>query len=343
MPDHEPPINLSCLSALQELDLRGNIFTRVPFDIGALDRLHNLQLSYCERLEVLPKLPGNVQTVAANHCTALRELPVDIGLGSSEKCDFSFIECHKLVNMNGGADGLLKSILQKLLKIIFQDPYRERTFNFYLPGSEVPRWFICRSTGAATTLKLDADWFDDSFKGFMVCAAFFSGNCEDNSVYWYKFNYSVRVDGMEESPSTSFVVSKSHGAIWSRHLWASYVFRRQWARYNGDPEAEGISHRVKVRFHSYDTGAKVIGCGIHPVYSNQTGGNGFLGSMRTSSGLDNSRIESPEVSSYPKRERGCYSFSDPADGAGSMAYGDYEEGLNPQKIHVRSCPFSTLS
>ncbi|KAI4388865.1 hypothetical protein MLD38_001156 [Melastoma candidum] len=343
MPDHEPPINLSCLSALQELDLRGNIFTRVPFDIGALDRLHNLQLSYCERLEVLPKLPGNVQTVAANHCTALRELPVDIGLGSSEKCDFSFIECHKLVNMNGGADGLLKSILQKLLMIIFQDPDRERTFNFYLPGSEVPRWFICRSTGATTTLKLDADWFDDSFKGFVVCAAFFSCNCEDNSVYWYKFNYSVRVDGMEESPSTSFVMSKSHGAIWSRHLWASYVFRRQWARYNGDPEAEGISHRVKVRFHSYDTGAKVIGCGIHPVYSNQTEGNGFLGSMRTSSSLDNSSIESPDVSSYPKRKRCCNSFSDAADGAGSMAYGDYEEGLNPQKIHVRSCPFSTLS
>ncbi|KAI4388867.1 hypothetical protein MLD38_001158 [Melastoma candidum] len=128
LPDYETIVDLSCLSSLQNLDLKYNRFTRVPFDISGLHGLVSLWLSYCENLEVLPELPRNVQMVAANHCPELRAMPDHTGLDCSEQCDISVINCPKLVS--GGAEGLIKSILQKLLQIVLKEPDRGRTFKF---------------------------------------------------------------------------------------------------------------------------------------------------------------------------------------------------------------------
>lgn len=120
--DHAVPIDLSGLSSLEHLDLTGNNFARVPFDVSLLKKLESLGLESCERLEALPSLPPGIRLVIANHCPSLETLPDDIGIALSQKCDFSFVNCQKLANCasNDVANRLLKSLLQNQLQTGFK-------------------------------------------------------------------------------------------------------------------------------------------------------------------------------------------------------------------------------
>ncbi|XP_024045030.1 disease resistance-like protein DSC1 isoform X2 [Citrus clementina] len=71
----ELPENLGQLSLLRELYLEKNNFERIPESIIHLSKLAYLKLSYCERLQSLPKLPCNLSELDAHHCTALESSP----------------------------------------------------------------------------------------------------------------------------------------------------------------------------------------------------------------------------------------------------------------------------
>ncbi|KAH9781649.1 Disease resistance-like protein DSC1 [Citrus sinensis] len=71
----ELPENLGQLSLLLELYLEKNNFERIPESIIHLSKLAYLKLSYCERLQSLPKLPCNLSELDAHHCTALESSP----------------------------------------------------------------------------------------------------------------------------------------------------------------------------------------------------------------------------------------------------------------------------
>ncbi|KAI4388870.1 hypothetical protein MLD38_001160 [Melastoma candidum] len=305
--DHAEPIDLSCLSLLEQLDLTGNNFTRLPFDVSRLQKLESLGLESCERLEALPSLPCGMRMVIANHCSSLKMLPDEIGVALSRKCEFSFVNCHKLDNFSSNrvADRLLRSLLQNQFKTGSKEPQPGRPSNFQIPGCEVPRWFICRSDGRDNaTIQMGSGWFDDFFQGFIVSAVFEDAGLGNSSSSYYEFSYSIGVDRKVQFPSTSFLMSKSYGTINSKHLWLSFISQRRWLLYSEFPQDDGRC-QVQVQFYSCNPDIRVISCGIHPVYSEGGKGPSEVGEIQWSSSVNFGHNIIPSHLELPAVGDGC--------------------------------------
>lgn len=113
----ELPESLGQLSSLCELHLDKNNFERMPESIINLSELTLLNLSYCERLRSLPKLPCNLTHMDANHCVLLEAVSglsilFKTGTSSNNFKSFCFRNCFKL-----DQDELRKIVEDDLRKI----------------------------------------------------------------------------------------------------------------------------------------------------------------------------------------------------------------------------------
>ncbi|CAI0376811.1 unnamed protein product [Linum tenue] len=72
--DGSLPGDLSCLSVLQNLDLRGNLISSLPGSIDKLTKLESLTLDRCTGLQSLPKLPLSLEELKAEGCTSLQKI-----------------------------------------------------------------------------------------------------------------------------------------------------------------------------------------------------------------------------------------------------------------------------
>ncbi|KAH1083944.1 hypothetical protein J1N35_023705 [Gossypium stocksii] len=66
------PSDISRLSCLEELDLGGNNFIRIPSCLTQISKLEFLRLSDCRALKSLPELPTSIEGVTLNGCTSLQ-------------------------------------------------------------------------------------------------------------------------------------------------------------------------------------------------------------------------------------------------------------------------------
>ncbi|XP_044511592.1 disease resistance-like protein DSC1 [Mangifera indica] len=69
------PNNIGRLSSLKCLLLGRNFFDSTPESIVYLSKLSYLDVSYCERLRILPLLPRNLEIIDANNCISLEASP----------------------------------------------------------------------------------------------------------------------------------------------------------------------------------------------------------------------------------------------------------------------------
>ncbi|KAJ1383734.1 Leucine-rich repeat domain superfamily [Sesbania bispinosa] len=106
--------DLGSLTLLQELNLSGNNFVNPPTHcISNLSMLQILTLTDCQRLESLPMLPPNVQSLYTTNCTQLKPLNLD--------------------------EQMLWKIFESHLHLDQMDYLPELWF--IIPGSEIPPWF----------------------------------------------------------------------------------------------------------------------------------------------------------------------------------------------------------
>ena len=91
------PNVLGCLSSLEGLNLRGNNFVCLPESIIQLSNLEWLYLDGCTHLQMLPKLPLNINNISATGCTSLETLS-DFG---PRIC---LTNCDKLIKNQGYGD-----------------------------------------------------------------------------------------------------------------------------------------------------------------------------------------------------------------------------------------------
>ncbi|CAL8107638.1 unnamed protein product [Prunus armeniaca] len=68
------PKDLSSLISLENLDLAGNDFCRLP-SLSRLSKLHDLSLNKCKNLRAIPDLPTNLKVLKADGCIALEKMP----------------------------------------------------------------------------------------------------------------------------------------------------------------------------------------------------------------------------------------------------------------------------
>jgi len=82
-------VDFSGLSALEELDLRGNKFSRLPSGLGFLPKLKVLYVGGCEYLVSIPDLPSSLVSLFAYRCKSLKRVRIP-----SEPKKKLYIELH---------------------------------------------------------------------------------------------------------------------------------------------------------------------------------------------------------------------------------------------------------
>ncbi|XP_018506279.2 disease resistance protein RPV1 [Pyrus x bretschneideri] len=146
--DYAIPKDLGSLISLQDLNLRGNDFLRLP-SLTGLSKLETLRLSGCRKLQTIPDLPTNLKFLYAFDCPALgivpkfsemanvRQLNVSdstkltkvVGLGKSLNT-MTWIDMKRCTNLTAE---FRKNILQGWTSCGFG--------GIFLHGNYVPDWF----------------------------------------------------------------------------------------------------------------------------------------------------------------------------------------------------------
>ncbi|TXG60263.1 hypothetical protein EZV62_014836 [Acer yangbiense] len=139
------PETLGCLTSLETLHLDGNNFKSIPGSIINLSKLHTLNISYCERLRVLPELPARICIKVVN-CTSLEVLSYFSFENEQFQLEASFINYLKLDR--NILNDVVKDTLQKIQvptalfkKSYYQQVYKGVSPSFYMkyPRSEIPK------------------------------------------------------------------------------------------------------------------------------------------------------------------------------------------------------------
>jgi len=93
------PIDLGCLSSLEELDLARNNFRNLPHCISQLPKLRTLWLTKCTSLQSISELPTSLTSLHATDCTSIETLSYLSNLKSPPT--FFLTNCQKLVEIQG--------------------------------------------------------------------------------------------------------------------------------------------------------------------------------------------------------------------------------------------------
>ncbi|KAL9994338.1 putative TIR domain, P-loop containing nucleoside triphosphate hydrolase [Helianthus debilis subsp. tardiflorus] len=158
--DGEIPSDISELCTLQELNLSWNDFSRLDFSLSQLTQLKRLNISGCEQLLELPKLPSSLAILNADSCKSL------VSFGDSHtKCEWL---CQ--VSLMGGSiinDG------RRLLQYMLEGKATENgSMLLQLTDTNIPKGFIPNLLmGSRCGLQLPGNWCND-FSGFLMCVVF---------------------------------------------------------------------------------------------------------------------------------------------------------------------------
>ncbi|KAL6123035.1 hypothetical protein ACLB2K_075558 [Fragaria x ananassa] len=181
------PNDISSLSSLKRLELRGNNFVSLPAGIHLLSKLRIINVEDCKRLQQLPELPVNhALHVRVNNCTSLQVFP--------EPSDKYFllkgINCLSTV-ANQDASYFLYSALKRLLE------ETSSVSHFVIPGSEIPEWFKNNQTvGGSVIEKLPSDASKSKLIAFAVCALIQPQDGDDCIRYaWYNYSTGACLGG----------------------------------------------------------------------------------------------------------------------------------------------------
>ncbi|KAK2975537.1 hypothetical protein RJ640_024415 [Escallonia rubra] len=116
------PPDISCLSSLEMLDIRGNDFVNLPTSMSQFPRLQTLWLLGCKKLQVIPELPQSIMKVFADDCVSLQGLPGPL---------------HRYTNL--------------------QVPEVDDG-SFVLPGRDIPEHLGIENTGWSFSVRLPPQW-----------------------------------------------------------------------------------------------------------------------------------------------------------------------------------------
>ncbi|TXG67430.1 hypothetical protein EZV62_008705 [Acer yangbiense] len=179
----ELPDDIGCLTSLESLCLERNNFESIPESIINLSNLEFLDISYCQRIKVLPKFRYWTH-ISAVDCTSLEELSCpsfhnDIFAKHSQSIEANFSNCFKLnrnLRNNFVNDTLLNLLnIQGLAASVKRRSHHQVYKGAPLcgcmcyPGCEIPEFFNIRSNGSSINVNLPPDWSNYNFLCFALC------------------------------------------------------------------------------------------------------------------------------------------------------------------------------
>ncbi|GMJ12381.1 hypothetical protein like AT5G17680 [Hibiscus trionum] len=215
------PTDISCLSALKNLDLGGNNFISIPSSLTRLSNLQYLGLENCRALKSLPELPESIEKVRLDGCDSL-ELVVNPSKirNSTDQAWFRGTHCYRLAkNINA------LTLLKKLLKVFANS---RKIFDVIMPGSEIPEWFSHQGVGFSIKLPLPLDIRnDDQWMGVAFCCNFTNGDAATDEYIMCKAVMHGRNSGHPR------IVNESGfdlGKRFNQPVTRDHLFLRYWSR-----------------------------------------------------------------------------------------------------------------
>ncbi|KAK6805222.1 hypothetical protein RDI58_003007 [Solanum bulbocastanum] len=193
--DTRIPYDLSVLSSLKYLSLRGNPICTLPGSLKSLTMLQSLQLADCTRLQWIPELPLSLQILNASNCRSLNKvtnLP-----NFMRSLDLHLENCEKLVEVQGvfkldpieDIDDILDLCCLDNLEVRAVDVelcnylsstkskcpvqglYEFGIHNIYIPGGKVPPKFSNISTGSSIDFTVPP-LPNAKIQGLNICVAY---------------------------------------------------------------------------------------------------------------------------------------------------------------------------
>ncbi|KAK9063770.1 hypothetical protein SSX86_017642 [Deinandra increscens subsp. villosa] len=166
--DGETPSDIGELSCLRELDLGGNYFKRLQFNLSQLTRLKFLNLSYCKSLVEFPKLPSRLAILLADGCGELKAIA-----GTHKSCKrLCQISLQWGTIINDGSR-LLESMLQG-------HAIENRNMLLEIGGVEIANGFRPPLVqGNRCRLQLPENCYNE-FSGFLMCVVLRPGTYIDD-------------------------------------------------------------------------------------------------------------------------------------------------------------------
>ncbi|VVA38226.1 PREDICTED: TMV resistance [Prunus dulcis] len=225
------PVDIGCLSSLEELNLSRNNFVSLPASIGCLPKLKSLKANGCQKLQQLPHLRfGLVENdfysirIYTEDCTSLKMLP-KLSIKNRRRSYVGFVlscvNCIGLVE-NEGCDAILGMLWIGLDWGFLQVPrWNIPTFQIVIPGSRIPEWFNNQSVGDSLIVELPpctmSIWI-------AFCAVFEEGAPVDHPNPPHDLSTYFRIECRpgEGGPVRCNPITKGH--LLSPHLWVSCLY-----------------------------------------------------------------------------------------------------------------------
>ncbi|XP_031261121.1 TMV resistance protein N-like [Pistacia vera] len=248
----EIPSEVGNLVSLQNLYLGKNNFVSLPSTINRLPMLMKLRLNNCHRLQSLPELPPNLQTLNVNYCASLKRLP-----NALQSCMIPYrAECICCRNCLKLSD--YKTSVPSTPKEL-PNPIGEMT-SIVIPGTEVPKWFSHQSEGSSIRIKCLPDM---KLKGFFVTAVHFIQKHFPALID----NAYLRFRGNQEGENPNEIDLRAEdnyfqGTV-SDHLWLIYIPIRFFCT---------VPHKYFFEFEFDTSGCPAITvsrCAAHPIYEEE--------------------------------------------------------------------------
>ncbi|KAG8479614.1 hypothetical protein CXB51_029416 [Gossypium anomalum] len=284
------PSDISGLSSLKLIDLKGNNFISIPASIIRLSKLYSIRLSNCKMLKSLPELPTSIEDVWIDGCSSL-----EVVASPSKVCnlvDSAFIRainCFKLAeNINA------LTLLKKLLKAFVNS---RKMFDIIMPGSEIPEWFSQQTTDFSIKIPLPINLRKDSqWIGVACCCVFVNNDALRDDEYIGCGAYIYCRNSEQASCNGSIFRGRNPrridwrgwllGKRFNQHIMKDHLFLRYWSRDKlypfsledkfGDCETnklwatdclDKICDELEVSFiDRFGRRAKVKKCGVRIVY-----------------------------------------------------------------------------
>ncbi|MBA0654726.1 hypothetical protein Goklo_021664, partial [Gossypium klotzschianum] len=157
-------------SSLRELNLRDRNLREgdIPNDISCLSSLKKLDLSDCKELKSVPELLTSIEDVRLDGCSSLEVVELANPLDVTNLVGSTFmkaVNCYRLAeNINA------LTLLKKHLKAFSNS---RKTFDIFMPGSEIPEWFSQQTSDSPINIPLPINLQKDSqWIGVACCCIF---------------------------------------------------------------------------------------------------------------------------------------------------------------------------
>ncbi|KAK6787232.1 hypothetical protein RDI58_015757 [Solanum bulbocastanum] len=171
------------LPSLLELNLSRNKFISLSDIISRLSQLRYLNITQCQELKELPKLPQSIEELYAEDFLAkqsIAKLQMYPRLNLVSFTNYSFDQQSYTKESNGSSvlDEILGSFLSRNMDNVVQSSlnsdYRV-TCSIVFPECAISTWFKHQRVKEKMLLELPIYWYNDKFKGFAICCATLMG------------------------------------------------------------------------------------------------------------------------------------------------------------------------